>query len=319
MRIISKLQSELIDAVLAEKEVGGLTAAILEKDIHVTEVLHTLAGLDFPNVRLIFCGGTSLSKAHGLIERMSEDVDLKVVLIGEKMMARNVIKKHLGQFKKAVIAAMERLGYVPDAAGFITFNENRYFSTTWSYQSWYENDLSLRPHLSLEFTLRTPIFAPVSVSLGTLIHQLAEINAPEFIFSCVAIEETLAEKILSFLRRYAQHRSGHMKQNWDAALVRHIYDIYCIVGVDASALAKAKLHFKELVQFDADEFSQHSEFVQNPRKCLLEALTMCETDEQTKIEYQTKLVPLIYGVNRPNFAEAFKVFKQCSQTLINTL
>lgn len=41
-----------------------------------------MRGLDIrhPNTRLVFCGGTSLSKAYELIERMSEEVDLKVVL-----------------------------------------------------------------------------------------------------------------------------------------------------------------------------------------------------------------------------------------------
>jgi hypothetical protein len=37
MKSISVEQVELIDAVLAEKDVGGLTAAIFEKDIHLTD------------------------------------------------------------------------------------------------------------------------------------------------------------------------------------------------------------------------------------------------------------------------------------------
>jgi len=42
--------------------------------------LKTIFELQFESVSLVFCGGTSLSKSHGLIERMSEDADLKVVL-----------------------------------------------------------------------------------------------------------------------------------------------------------------------------------------------------------------------------------------------
>lgn len=78
IRKIAEHHEGLIDAVIAERDVGGLTAAILEKDIHVTEALHALFRIDHPRVGFVFCGGTSLSKAYGLIERMSEDVDLKV-------------------------------------------------------------------------------------------------------------------------------------------------------------------------------------------------------------------------------------------------
>ena len=61
MKIITPEQVELIDAVLAEVDVGLLTASILEKDVHVTDALQALMGMQFPGVRLVFCGGTSRS------------------------------------------------------------------------------------------------------------------------------------------------------------------------------------------------------------------------------------------------------------------
>ncbi len=54
----------------------GMTPAVVEKDFWVTWMLDRL----FANPRLaellMFKGGTSLSKAYGLIERFSEDIDL---------------------------------------------------------------------------------------------------------------------------------------------------------------------------------------------------------------------------------------------------
>jgi len=216
------------------------------------------------------------------------------------------------------MTAMEQLGFVPDETGFTTLNENRYFSTTWLYQSRYATDFSLRPHLRLEFTLRVPVCPPKPISMTYLVYQKAEILEGRFSMMCVTIEEILAEKVLSFLRRHAQHRSGHMQQ-WDTALVRHIYDVFCIVTADANAVTKAKWHFKDLVKFDVLELSQHDEFVEHPRECLRNALTVVELEEQTKNEYQTKLLPLIYGENRPDFVDAFNVFKHCAIALIDTL
>ena len=52
------------------------TPAITEKDFWVTWVLHRMfADLELSKL-LMFKGGTSLSKAYGLIERFSEDIDL---------------------------------------------------------------------------------------------------------------------------------------------------------------------------------------------------------------------------------------------------
>lgn len=61
MREITGLQCNLVDAVVAENAAGGLTEAILEKDIHVTETLHALFSIQHEHVQFVFCGGTSLA------------------------------------------------------------------------------------------------------------------------------------------------------------------------------------------------------------------------------------------------------------------
>lgn len=52
----------------------GLRPAIIEKDYYVTEVLRAIAGV--AGDKIIFKGGTSLSKGWNLIERFSEDIDI---------------------------------------------------------------------------------------------------------------------------------------------------------------------------------------------------------------------------------------------------
>ena len=53
----------------------GVAAVIVEKDFWVCWALSRMANLE-EGQDLLFKGGTSLSKAFGLIERFSEDVDL---------------------------------------------------------------------------------------------------------------------------------------------------------------------------------------------------------------------------------------------------
>lgn len=80
MKLLTNDRAELIEALVAESSLGGITTSLLEKDEHLTDALRAIFALKFEYVDLVFCGGTSLSKAHSLIERMSEDADLKVVL-----------------------------------------------------------------------------------------------------------------------------------------------------------------------------------------------------------------------------------------------
>jgi hypothetical protein len=111
MKTITPEQVELIDAVLAEGDVGLLTASILEKDVHVTDALQALMGMQFPGIRLVFCGGTSLSKAYRLIERMSEDVDLKIVLDEPNALTASAQKRHLSHLKTEVCQVLAGLGF----------------------------------------------------------------------------------------------------------------------------------------------------------------------------------------------------------------
>ena len=54
----------------------GVATIIIEKDFWVCWGLKRLFELDAPGNGFLFKGGTSLSKAYGLIERFSEDIDV---------------------------------------------------------------------------------------------------------------------------------------------------------------------------------------------------------------------------------------------------
>lgn len=62
--------------LVATAQATGLNEQFVEKDYYVTEVLRIVAGAY--GEKVIFKGGTSLSKGWALIDRFSEDVDLFV-------------------------------------------------------------------------------------------------------------------------------------------------------------------------------------------------------------------------------------------------
>ena len=88
----------------------GVPAAHLEKDFWVTEVLRGAATASASTgCSVIFKGGTSLSKAHRLIQRFSEDVDLIVVLPDAGRTTRDKI------LKEFVGAAADSTGLLPES------------------------------------------------------------------------------------------------------------------------------------------------------------------------------------------------------------
>ncbi|WP_175981972.1 nucleotidyl transferase AbiEii/AbiGii toxin family protein [Burkholderia sp. BCC1630] len=318
MKTITDNQRDLIDELLAEQTLGDISAAILEKDIHVTDALRSLTTIEHEHVRLVFCGGTSLSKAHGLIERMSEDIDLKIILAPEHGLSQNQLKNHFSSLKSKVATVLEGLGFeeIKDMA--IARNSNRYFGSSWRYASVYPTHHSLRTHLSVEFTVRTPYFDISDEPLDYLVYRLVGQDSAPFTMCCVSVEETLAEKVISFMRRFAEHRA-RVRDDWDEALVRHIYDTWRIVSVDKDAVERATTHFADLVEFDRAEFAKHAAFAADPAKYMKDALAEIEHDRQTQDEYANKLIPLIYGADRPVFKDAFAVFKATAERLLATL
>jgi hypothetical protein len=72
-------EHDRLDLFLAASTRVGTAIQNVEKDFWVCWALHVLYhGLPAGNPRLLFKGGTSLSKAYGLIRRFSEDIDITV-------------------------------------------------------------------------------------------------------------------------------------------------------------------------------------------------------------------------------------------------
>lgn len=79
----------------------GLRAAIIEKDYYVTETLRAIAA--FAGDKVIFKGGTSLSKGWNLIQRFSEDIDLFLdPLAFEPPLGKKGIDRELKRLRDAV-------------------------------------------------------------------------------------------------------------------------------------------------------------------------------------------------------------------------
>jgi hypothetical protein len=114
-------------AILQAAERFQLRPAIIEKDYYVTEVLRIIATT--AGDKVIFKGGTSLSKGWNLIQRFSEDIDIFLdPLAFEPPLTKRGIDRELKKLRDAV-AGHPALTFLPDESQTIGgFGRNDRFS-----------------------------------------------------------------------------------------------------------------------------------------------------------------------------------------------
>ena len=77
MRTVALMDSETRrELFLRTGSARNIAPGVIEKDFWVCFVLNELFSSDLLKDKLLFKGGTSLSKAYCIIERFSEDIDL---------------------------------------------------------------------------------------------------------------------------------------------------------------------------------------------------------------------------------------------------
>jgi len=114
-------------------EARGLPAFVVEKDWWVCIILKVIFQSQYAD-SIIFKGGTSLSKAYGLIERFSEDIDLIIDrhLLGfDELVSKSAIKRLrktsggfiINEFREELIVQLDKLGVSRDLYD-IRYNEH---------------------------------------------------------------------------------------------------------------------------------------------------------------------------------------------------
>ena len=155
------------------------------------------------------------------------------------------------------------------------------------------------------------MFTPTQrLPIASMLEVSASLPSQAFEMTCVSIEETLAEKVLSFLRRTAQMRARHSIDDFDPRLVRHLYDVHAIMETHPGIVLRMGAGlFEKLVAEDAAQFShQHPEFVEHPVAEMSGAMGLIKTDPMFRKHYEDFLRDLVYG-ELVTFETALTVFE----------
>jgi predicted nucleotidyltransferase component of viral defense system len=196
------------------------SSALVEKDWHVVKALAAVVTADTRPFHLVFGGGTALSRAHRLIRRMSEDIDLRIV-------GATPTRRALRDLRDNITNALLKAGFKfdpNDPAHRESMYDNRYTIYRLPYEAAAAGAGALRPEILIEtaaFPLRrTPVECPVISFVAEGYSRPAELSA----IACTAVAETAAEKFVALTRR-AGAELADLRGQRDPALVRHVYDL----------------------------------------------------------------------------------------------
>ncbi|MDC4261889.1 nucleotidyl transferase AbiEii/AbiGii toxin family protein [Acinetobacter baumannii] len=189
--------------------------SFVEKDWFITKVLTLLA--DDPD--LIFSGGTSLFKAHRLIERFSEDIDFLV--IGDFKPAKRK------EIRNRIIQILTENGF--NLINKDTFDSGRKYELTIEYQITQATPEYIRPHILIEICFkRSQDFEPVCKDAGSLLHIYAERELEIKKIKCTDPRQIFADKISALIWRIPdcnRTTADSSSQKLDNTIIRHLYDI----------------------------------------------------------------------------------------------
>lgn len=218
---------------LAGKQLN-INEVFVEKDWYVTQALRVIAKVNRPGFKLVFSGGTALSKAHKITQRFSEDIDF-IIAAPEEIQTR----KARSDLKHAVLQALRDGGFKIESHQVQARNENRFIAIDLDYETSFLRSDSLRPHIQIEMTVKTTQLPPVDLSASSFINELSGKSPEVEKISCLDAVENAADKLSALTWRVLDRRRGEPGD--DPTLVRHIHDLAMLRDVALSRAEFSKL------------------------------------------------------------------------------
>lgn len=277
-----------------QEHFGFLRPEPIEKDWYVVQAIRAIQGLDASPFRLVFAGGTCLARAHRLVDRMSEDVDFKVIAEPQAPTSKSGRKAALSALKQKVCEALQAEGFAIDPATDIQAQDgNTYILFQLDYTDKQDQVAVLRPKIQVELNFTILRTAPETKPVQSLIAQAHGTPAEILSIACTSLTETAAEKFVSLTRRTAMLLAG-VARDPDPSLIRHLYDLHQLrPHIDMT-------RFKDLVDEiqlqDSDQFGhQHPAYRDNPTAETARAITYLATDVQPRDDYEKFMTVMVYG------------------------
>ena len=289
------LFSELI---VKTSELLGIPEIYIEKDYWVTYILHSLSKLDTGmRSKVVFKGGTSLSKAHKVIERFSEDIDLAVIADG---LNGNQTKRLLKTLEQSL--AGTPFAALPDHPQVSKGSEYR--KSVHAYPQMKDGDFADAVNvIILELNTFAHPAPNTLMPVNSYIYDFLSKREAEDVIDDYALspfkvpvldlERTLCEKISAIARASYGGEAELQKK------IRHFYDIHLLLQKAQIEAFVGSEAFGEMMNIVKEDDSDNIQFNEDwATKTLLDAPVFQETGEtlsRLDTYYHHTFKTLVYG------------------------
>ena len=244
------------DTIRATSEHLGINQVFVEKDYWITLVLNQLSKSEYAN-KAVFKGGTSLSKAFGLINRFSEDVDIAVITEAGK--SGNAIKDMIRSVEKEITTDLNEVTLEG-----ITSKGSRFRKSVFEYASIDSRNMSNR--LIVEINSFANPFPNQECIIKSFLYDflkatdnekyVEEYSLQPFTINVLKKEQTLLEKLVSLIRfSFAEDAVPSISSK-----IRHFYDLHFLLNdSECSKFIKSEdfpEKFNELLGHDKEMFDE---------------------------------------------------------------
>ncbi len=214
----------------------NIAPALIEKDYWI---MHCLWGLKEQKYQFELKGGTSLSKGYNIINRFSEDLDIKIYPSENQKvyMGRNHTKSAQVESRKAYFETLTNNINIPGitAERDYTFDDEkmRNAGIRLSYVSHFAIAPGLKRGVLLEvgFDNTTPNEPKDITSWAynkiTENKKITVLDNRALNVQCYYPEYTFVEKLQAIVKKHRQQQENNLKP---INFLRHYYDIYCLLG-----------------------------------------------------------------------------------------
>lgn len=300
-----RLFTDIITKGAIEQAKGGLgiKPQFIEKDYWICNSLRYLSESPYVDYA-VFKGGTSLSKAHHIIQRFSEDIDVAIII--NEGWSDSKLKSIIRSTEKSMSKGLTEINHKQSSKGsryrktFYSYpmvNDSRHYVSFISGQILLEINSFANPFPFNKIQINSFIYD--YLSLNNRNDLIEEFGLKPFYVNVLDKKTTLTEKLVSLIR-FSLSQNPKMELE---AKIRHFYDLHCLLQ-DCECLEyinseKFGINFCELMKHDREIFEKPSGWQRKEIKDSPLLIDFGTIWSELKKRYETELPLLTYSLAIP--------------------
>lgn len=288
----------------------GVDVSFVEKDWYACQALKAISFIENENITIIFSGGTSLSKAHGLIQRFSEDLDFRCRYTNA--VSGNQQKKARSKLRQQIVNTVQSLADLEIKPEQMQVASN-YIKFPLVYKSLFGRHQALRPHLEIEFSFTQPQLEPTTKSVTSFVNSFSG-EEGEASIPCLSPTEIAADKLSALCWRVLKR--DRSSENDDPTLVRHIHDLCVLIELISEDIKQFYSLFK--ASHDIDQGSAARQTGMPAIEAVGNMIEELKSDSLYQKEYEQFVASMSYAADEEqiHFDQAIKKLIQIHGSLI---